>query len=147
MNIVVLKWSLLLYLHFALGLLHESDLEVLVEDLQSVQKKWEAIGRGLYIGEETLEDIHIQYSHTSPGDALREVFREWLPNNWHNVVTVLKSVGEEHLASELKVKYGELSTTDLSLIWTDAEFSLNTVDISGPKLLLSCDSIDSCCSW
>ena len=136
-----------MYLHFALGFLFESDLDVLVEDLQSVQTKWEAIGRAFNTREETLEDIRTQYSHTRPGDALREVFRNCLPNFWQNVVRVLRSVGEEHLASELKVKYGELSNTDSSLICTDAEFSLNTVDISGPILLIACDSMDSCCSW
>jgi len=145
MYTVVLQWSLLLYLRFAIGVLDESDLDLLVEDLQSVQTKWEAIGRWLYIREETLEDIRTLYSHTRPGDVLREVFRNWLPNFWHNVVRALRSVGEEHLASELKVKYGELSTTDSSLICIDAEFSLNTVDTSGPILLLACDSMDSCC--
>jgi len=116
-----------------------------VEELQSVQTKWEAIGRRLSIREETLEDIRTRYSHTRPGDALRKVFRNWLPNFWHNVVRALRHVGEEHLASELKVKYGELSTTDSPLICIDAEFSLNAVDISGPILLLACDSMDSCC--
>ena len=109
-----------------------------MEDLQSVQTKWEAIGRAFNIREETLEDIRTQYSHTRPGDALREVFRNWLPNVWQNVVRALRSVGEGHLASELKVKCGELSTTDSSLICFGTEFSLNTVtvDTIGPILLL-----------
>ena len=112
-----------------------------------MQTKWEAIGQAFNLREGTLKDIRTRYNHTRPGDGLREVLRLRLPTYWHRFVVALRSVGEECLASELKVKYGELSTTDLSLIWTDAEFSLNTVDISGPKLLLSCDSIDSCCSW
>ena len=118
---------------------------MVVEDLQSVQTKWEAIGQALYTTEETLEDIRTRYSHIRPGDALREIFRNWLPNFWHNVVRALRSVGEERLATELKVKYGKLSTTDSSLIYIDAEFSLNTVDTSGPILLLACDSMESCC--
>ena len=110
-----------------------------MEELSPVNSKWKEIA--VYLGIKDVEASH-------PSDGLREVLRRWLTcRTWHSVLRALRSVGEEHLASELKVKYGELSTTDLSLIWTDAEFSLNTVDISGPKLLLSCDSIDSCCSW
>ena len=108
----------------------KSDLDVLVKDLRSVQTKWEAIGRALSIKVETLEDIRTRYSHTRPSDGLREVLRKWLPDFWHNLVAALRSVGEECLAGELKVKYGELSTSESSLICIDAEFCFNTVDIS-----------------
>lgn len=85
-----------------------------------------------------------------PSDGLREVLQKWLHTrysaHWLTVLKALKRVGEEHLASELKVNYGELSTTDASLICFAGEFSLNTVDIRGPILLLACDSMGSCCS-
>jgi len=127
--------------------LYESDLDVLVEDLQSVQTKWEAIGRAFNIREETLEDIRTRYSHTRPGNALREVLRKWLPNHWEEAVDALRCIGEEHLASELKLKCCELSPQTLITKCINAEFSLNTVDISGPILLIACDSMGSCCSW
>ena len=102
-------------------MLDESDLEVLVEDLQTVQTKWEAIGRALRLREETLEDIHTQYGHTKPGDGLREVLRLRLPTYWDRFVDALRSVGDDRLASKLKVKYGELSTTDSSPICIDTQ--------------------------
>ena len=112
---------LLLYLHFALGVLYESDLDVLVEDLSPVNSKWKEIGTELYVRVSKVEASH-------PSDGLLEVLRKWLYRdglshltrsyaiNWHHVVRALRSVGEGHLASELKVKYGELSTTDSLLI-------------------------------
>ena len=96
-----------LYLHFALGFLHESDLDVLVEELSPVNSKWKEIGRELYVGVDGVKASH-------PSDVLREVLRRWLTGiarPWHDVLRALRRVGEEHLASELKVKYGELSTT------------------------------------
>ena len=128
MYIVVLQWSLLLYLHFALGRLDESDLDVLVEELSPINSKWKELAIYLHIEE-------VEASH--PSDGLREVLHRWIGQYlayWQRVLEALRSVGEEHLASELKLKYGELSTTDSSLICFGAEFSLNTVDISGPPL-------------
>ena len=124
-----------------LGWLGVSDLDVLVEELSPVNSKWKEIA--VYLGIKDVEASH-------PSDGLREVLQRWLDGgygtHWYRVVETLRRVGEKHLASELKVKYGELSTTDSSLICLGAEFSLNTVDISGPILLLACDSMGSCCS-
>jgi len=111
-----------------------------VEELSPVNSKWKELSSYLNVW-------GVKASH--PSDGLHEVLRRWLTGydrNWHGVLRALRSVGEGHLASELKVKYGELSTTDSSLICFGTEFSLNTVDISGPILLLACDSMDSCCS-
>ena len=110
---------------------------MVVEDLQSVQTKWEAIGQALYTTEETLEDIRTQCSYAKPGDGLREVLRLGLPTYWHHFVAALRSIGEEHLAKELKEKYGELSTPESLLMCTDAEFDLNTVDIRGANTIIS----------
>ena len=112
-----------------------------MEELSPVNSKWKKLVVYLQIEE-------VEASH--PSDGLREVLRRWIREkyypSWYDVLRALRSVGEEHLASELKVKYGKLSTTDSSLIYFGAEFSLNTVDISGPMLLLACDSMGSCCS-
>ena len=114
-----------MYLNFALGVLYESDLDVLVEELSPVNSKWKKIA-SILDGVET--------SH--PSDGLREVLQRWLRSgygvHWHRVLEALRSVREECLASELKRKYGELSTTDSLLICFGAEYSLNTVDVSGP---------------
>jgi len=112
-----------------------------VEELSPVNSKWKELA--VYLQIEEAEASH-------PSDGLREVLQKWLRSvykrYWHHIFGSLRRVGEEHLASELKWKYGELSTTDSTLICFGGEYSLNTVDISGPILLLACDSMGSCCS-
>ena len=111
-----------------------------MEELSPVNSKWKELA--IYLRVEEVEASH-------PSDGLRQVLRRWIREDvayWHRVPRALRRVGEEHLASELKVKYGELSTTDSSLICFGTEYSLNTVDVSGPILLLACDSMGSCCS-
>ena len=136
MYTVVLQWSLLLYLHFVLGWLFDDDLYVLVEELSQLNSKWKKLGSELHVRVGKVEASH-------PSDGLHEVLQRWLRSgyefgvHWHTVLEALRSIGEEHLASELKVKYGELSTTDSLLMCTDAEFSFSTVDISGRILLLA----------
>ena len=113
-----------------------------MEELSPVNSKWNKLSTELHVIVGVVEASH-------PSDGLREVLWMWLlkaDQPWHRVLKALRGVGEEHLASELKVKYGELSTTDSSLICFGTEFSLNTVDISGPILLLACDSMGSCYS-
>ena len=90
-----------------------SDLDVLVEELSPVNSKWKELGAKLGVTVRGMEA-------TQPSDGLRKMLREWLQEDlnprWHEVLRALRSVGEGHLASELKVKYGELTTTDSSLI-------------------------------
>ena len=117
----------------------KSDLDVLVKGLQPVQTK----------SEEHLEGIHTQCNYL--GDSFRETMRMYRsgPVPWGQVFEALRGVGEERLCSELKVKYGEISTTESSVICIAAECSINTVDISGPILLLAYyyDSMGICFSW
>ena len=96
-----------MYLHFALGRLRESDLELVVEELRGVEEKWRLIGRAL--GVKRVDNI--MYS-----DCLREVLRKQLqglfPTTWVHIIVALRKSGEPHLADNLKTKYipGELTT-------------------------------------
>ena len=87
---------------------------MLVEELSPVYTKWEALGRALGVSQEHLEAIH-----THPGNCLREMLRMWFPSSydqyWSDIVDALRSVGEDSLCSELKVKYGELLSTESSM--------------------------------
>ena len=118
----------LLYLHFALGWLGESDLEMVVEELRGVEEKWRLIGREL-IGR---VDV-ITYPNST--DCLREVVRSWLQGyyTWVNIIVALRKVGEAQLADNLKAKYipGELTTT------TSSQYSLESQHEE--CILLYCD--------
>jgi len=117
-----------LYLHFALGLLYESDLDVLVEELGPLHKKWRALGEALHLSKKDLEAISTQHSHTE--DCLKGMLTNWLHTKlaptWHVVIDALRRVGEDGVANRLKVKYGESATTVISLI------------------LLACDNMGNC---
>ena len=110
MYIVVLKWSLHLYLHFALGFLYPSDLDVLVEELSPLHNRWEEMAHALSPSLD-LKDI----SHS--GDGLHETLMRWLANesHWGEVIGALRKVGEDDVANKLKVKYGESATTVVPL--------------------------------
>ena len=117
---------LLLYLHFTLGLLRESDLDTLVEEMNSVSTKWESIGRELFFDpsdHKYLTDIRTSYSTSH--DCMREMLRKWLREysaTWGHIVVALRSTGELQLADNLKAKYipGELTTT------TSSQYSLES---------------------
>lgn len=101
-----------MYIHCALGLLYNYDLDVLVEELSPVQTKWEALGQALEVPQENLEAIRTEYCN--PLDSLRKMLRGWLHDlqHWRDVVDALRSIGEDRLSSELKVKYGALLATE-----------------------------------
>jgi len=102
-------------LHFALGLLNASDLDVLVEELGALHNKWRALGEALHLSKKNLEAISTQHSHTE--DCLKGMLIHWLPGaRWHDVIDVVRRVGEDGVANRLKVKYGESATTVISLI-------------------------------
>lgn len=122
-----------MYLHFALGGLYESDLDVLVEELGALDNKWRALGEALHLSKEDLEAIGTQHSHTE--DCLQGMLINWLhtkddiilfPPTWQDVLGALREVGEAEVANRLKVKYGESATTVVSLI------------------LLACDNMGNC---
>ena len=119
-----------LYLHFDLGWLGESDLELVVEELRGVVEKWRLIGREL--GLLGVDDIR----YPDSTDCLREVVRRRLQligTNWRTIIVALRIAGEPHLADNLKAKYlpGELTTT------TSSQYSLESQHEE--CILLYCD--------
>ena len=117
-----------LYLHFALGVLRESDLELVMEELRGVEEKWEHVGRELR-QQTTLVNKVYQYSPddirsrcSAAVDCLRETISQWLQctnfptPTWGIIIVALRKAGEPHLADNLKAKYlpGELTTTTSS---------------------------------
>ena len=122
-----------MYLHFALGVLRESDLELVVEELRGVEEKWRLIGRELGVWVDNI-------TYPDPTDCLREMVSEWYvqaeiynENIWQTIIDTLKSAGEPHLADHLKAKYipGELTTT------TSSQYSLKSQHEE--CILLYCD--------
>ena len=119
-----------MYLHFALGELRKSDLELVVEELRGVEEKWRHIGRDLGM---RVDDI--TYPHLT--DCLREVVRRrlqrYLITTWGDIIIALRSTGEAQLADNLKAKYipGELTTT------TSSQYSLESQHEE--CILLYCD--------
>ena len=119
----------MVYLHFALDKLRESDLELVMEELRGVEEKWRFIGREL--GVRRVDDI----TYPNSTDCLREVFRRRLQyiTYWTRIIVALRKVGEAHLADNLKAKYipGELTTT------TSSQYSLESQHEE--CILLYCD--------
>ena len=115
---------------FALGVLGESDLELVMEELRGVEEKWRLIGRELG---DRVDDITYPYST----DCLREVVRRRLQSilttSWGHIIVALRKAGELHLADNLKAKYipGELTTT------TSSQYSLESQHEE--CILLYCD--------
>lgn len=110
-----------MYLFYALGRLYDSDLDVLVEELSPVNSKWKKLSSELHVRVGEMEASH-------PIDGLREVLQRWLTGYarfWRTVPKALRCVGEECLARELKVKYGELYTLNHYFICIGAEINLN----------------------
>ena len=95
------------FVYFALDLLGMSHLDLLVEELTAVCKKWQNIGEELGVHRSSL----IYYRHNYPDhDCLRKVVSEQLkscPTSWKDIVAVLRTprIGESHLADHLDLKY------------------------------------------
>jgi len=108
MNIVFL----LLYLHFAIGLLEESDLDVVASELDAVSSKWYTLGQNL-LTKSDLNSIHTQ----NPKIGLRKVLSERTGHpfglTWKDTTEGLRSLGDSQLADHLETKYcsSELTTT------------------------------------
>ena len=106
MNIVFL----LLYLHFAIGVLEESDLDVVASELDAVSSKWYTLGQELLAN---LNSIHTQ----NPKIGLRKVLSERMGYysglTWKDITEGLRSLGDSQLADHLETKYcsSELTTT------------------------------------
>ena len=126
-----------MYLHFALGGLRESDLELVVEELRGVEEKWESIGRGVFTSAFFGYPTDIRTSHSTSHECMREVLRKRLQDplytTWGHIIVALRSVGEPQFADTLKAKYipGELTTT------TSSQYSLESQHEE--CILLYCD--------
>ena len=88
---------------------------MLVEELSPLHNRWEELAHAL----STLLDREAIRAHSHSGDGLHETLRRWLDiggyTRWGVVISVLREVGEDDAANKLKVKYGELATTVVSL--------------------------------
>ena len=89
-------------------LLLVTELDLLIQELSPAQHKWEDIGRELGVKQDTLRDIHTNYSDS--GDCLRIMLNEWLERHcitWKGIIAILSTprVGESHLAYQLEAKY------------------------------------------
>ena len=106
-----------MFLHFALGRLRESDLELVIEELRGVEQKWESIGREVFTSAHYGYPTDIHTSHSTSHDCMREVLRKRLQDplytTWGHIIVAVRKAGELHLADHLKAKYipGELTTT------------------------------------
>jgi len=111
MNIVFL----LLYLHFAIGVLEKSDLDVVASELDAVSSKWYTLGEHFGVDDYQLDPIRTQYSHDEKL-CLREVISERMDyyyTSWRDIIAGLRSSGDFQLADHLETKYcsSELTTT------------------------------------
>ena len=126
-----------LYLHFALGVLRESDLEIVMEELRGVAEKWESIGREVFTSAVNHYPTDIHTSHSTSHECMREVLRKRLHDRlsatWGHIIIALRKAGEPHFADNLKAKYipGEFTTT------TSSQYSLESQHEE--CILLYCD--------
>ena len=127
----------MLHLHFDLGQLGESDLELVMEALRGVEEKWESIGREVFTSAFYNYPTDIRTSHSTSHECMREVLRKRLQDpystTWGTIIVTLRSAGEAYLADSLKAKYipGELTTT------TSSQYSLESQHEE--CILLCCD--------
>jgi len=107
---------LLLYLHFAIGVLEESDLDVVASELDAVSSKWYTLGEHIGLQDNELNPIHTQYSHHEKL-CLKKVIRMRMGYysglTWSDTIAGLRSSGDSQLADHLETKYcsSELTTT------------------------------------
>ena len=103
MNIVFL----LLYLHFAIGVLEESDVDAIATELDAISSKWYTLGKYFELPDYQLEHIHTQYSHDEKF-CLREVISErmyYYSPTWTGIIAGVRSLGDSQLADHLETKY------------------------------------------
>ena len=108
---------LLLYLHFAIGLLEESDLDMVVSELDAVSSKWYTLGQELIHEPDHhyLDSIHTQHPQ-NPKNGLRKMINRRMDyhyTTWSDIAAGLRSSGDSQLADHLETKYcsSELTTT------------------------------------
>ena len=114
MNIVFL----LLYLHFDIGLLEKSDLDVVASELDAVSSKWYTLGKELLAKHHHhhLDSIWTQHPQNAK-IGLRQMIHKRMDYvsglTWMDIIAGLKSSGDSQLADHLETKYcsSELTTT------------------------------------
>ena len=103
----------------AIGLLEESDLDAVANELDAVSRNWDTLGQALLYTHHHghLDSIRSHYSHNEKL-CLRETVRRRMGNdyvtlNWSDLVAVLRSSGDSQLADHLHSKYcsSEFTTT------------------------------------
>ena len=86
---------------------------MLVEELSPLHNRWEELAHALSLS------LPVIRAHSHSGNGLHETLRRWLHTDhlahWGKVIRALRKVGEDDAAKKLKVKYGELATTVVSL--------------------------------
>jgi len=108
---------LLLYLHFAIGLLEKSDMDVVASELDAVSSKWYTLGKELLhkLYHEDLDSIHTQHPR-NPKGGLRQMIKRTMVYHyitWSDIAAGVRSLGDSKLADHLETKYcsSELTTT------------------------------------
>ena len=98
----------------AIGLLEESDIDVVANELDAVSTNWYTVGQALLFTHGHLDSIRTRYPH----DKLR--MREMLSyrlghsyTTWSDIVAGVRSSGDSQLADHLHSKYcsSEFTTT------------------------------------
>jgi len=112
-NIVFLS----LYLHFAIGLLEKSDLDVVASELDAISSKWYTLGLELLAKRyhHRLDSIRTQHLRNAK-TGLRQMLRTrmyYYPTTWMDIIAGVRSSGDSQLANYLETKYcsSELTTT------------------------------------
>ena len=107
----------ILSLHFAIGLLEESDLDTVANELDAVSRNWDTLGCELLVTayHDHLDSIRAQYRHDKL--RMREMLSYWLEHQytttWSGIVAGVRSSGDSQLADHLHSKYcsSEFTTT------------------------------------
>ena len=100
----------------AIGLLEESDLDVVANELDAVSTNWYSLGKDLLFAHrhDHLDSIRIQYPHDKV--RMREMLSYWLEHQfatWSAIVAGVRSSGDSQLADHLHSKHcsSEFTTT------------------------------------
>ena len=105
MNIVFLS----LYLHFAIGLLEKSDLDVIASELDAISSKWYTLGLELLAERyhhrlDSIRTILLQNAKDGLGQMLR-MRMCYYPTTWMDIIAGVRSSGDSQLADHLETKY------------------------------------------
>ena len=101
----------------AIGLLEESDLDAVANELDAVSTNWYSLGKDLLVSlhHDRLDSIRTRYAHDKL--RMREMLSYWLATyptaTWSEIVAGVRSSGDSQLADDLHSKYcpSEFTTT------------------------------------